>query len=68
MLEKATHGANDAASSTVATKKTDGNIRIRGDCKIGINRQICSDSFPLPSIETASHKLANKKHFAKIDL
>ena len=49
-------------------KKTDGDIRISSDYKIRTKHQICSDSFPLPSIETASHELANMKHFAKIDL
>ena len=29
---------------------------------------VSSDSFPIPSIETAGHELANMKHFAKIDL
>ena len=52
----------------MARKKTDGDIRICGDYKISVNHQICSDSFPLPSIETASHEPANMKHFAKIDL
>ena len=68
ILEKVTHGGSDWASPIVAIKKTDGDIRICFDYKIGVNPQICSDSFPLPSIETASHELANMKHFAKIDL
>ena len=45
-----------------------GDIRICGDNKIGVNHQISSDSFPLPSIETTSHEFANMKHFVKIDL
>ena len=68
ILENVTPGENDWASPTVAIKRTDGDIRICGDNKIGVNHQICSDSFPLPSIETASQELANMKHFAKIDL
>ena len=28
---------------------------------------VCSDLFPIPSIETAGHELAYMKHFAKID-
>ena len=52
----------------VTIKKTDGDIRICCDFKIGVYHQICSDLFPLLSIETASHELANMKHFAKIDL
>ena len=43
-------------------------IRICSDYKIGVNHQICSDSFPLLSIEAASLELGNMKYFAKIDL
>ena len=68
ILEKVTHRGSDWASPIVAIKKTDGDIRICGDYKIGVNYQLCSYSFPLPSIETACHELANMKHFAKIDL
>ena len=68
ILEKVTHGGSDWASSIVAIKKTDENIRICGDYKIIINHQISLDSFPLPSIKTVGHELANMKHFAKINL
>ncbi len=61
ILEKVIYGG------IVAIKKTDGDIKICGDYKISVNLQWCLDSFPLPSIETASHELANMKHFAKID-
>ena len=49
----------------VAIKKADGDIRICSDYKIDVNHEISLDSFPLPSIETTSHELANMKHFAK---
>ena len=68
ILEKVTHGGSNWLSPIVAIKKTNGDIRICSDYKIDINHQICLDSFPLPSIKTASHELANMKHFAKIDL
>ena len=68
ILEKIIHGGSDWVSPIVAIKKTNGDIRICSDYKIGVNHQICLDLFPLPSIKTASHKLANLKHFAKIDL
>ena len=68
ILEKAPQGGSNWASPIVAIKKTDGDLRICGDYKIGVNHQICSDSFPLPNIETASHELAGMKYFAKIDL
>ena len=66
--KKVTHGVSDWASSIVAIKKTNGDNRLCIDHKIGVNPQISSDSFPLPSIEIASHEMANMKHFAKIDL
>ena len=66
ILETVIHGVSDWALPIVAIKKTDGDIRICGDNKIGVNHQICSDSFPLLSIETANHERANMKHFAKI--
>ena len=68
ILEKVTHGGSDWASLIVAIKKTDGDIRICGDYKNGVNHQICLDLFPLLSTEAVSHELANMKHFAKIDL
>ena len=68
ILEKFTHRGSNWTSPIFAIKKTDGDIRICSDYKIGINHQICLDSFLLPNIETASHKFANMKHFAKIDL
>ena len=68
ILEKVTHEESDWTSPIVAIKKTDVDIRICSDYRIGGNHQMCSDSFPLPSIETASHKLTNMKHFVKIDL
>ena len=67
ILEKVIHVGSDWASPIVAIKKTNGDIRICSDYRIGVNHQIYSDSFPLPSIETASHELANMKHLAKID-
>lgn len=33
-----------------------------------MNHQICSDSFPLPNIETECHEFADVKYFAKVDL
>ena len=67
-LKKVTHGESSWASPIVVIKKTNGVIRICGDYKSGVNHEMCSDLFSLLSIETASHKLANMKHFAKIDL
>ena len=52
----------------VAIVKTDRVIRICRNYKIGINHQVFPDSVLLPSMETAIHELANRKHFAKNDL
>ena len=68
ILEKSIHSGSDWATPIVAIKKTNGDIRICDDYKIDINHQTCSDSFPLLSIKTASHELANMKHFVKTDL
>ena len=66
-MEKVTHRGSDWASPII-TVKTNGGIRICGDYTIGVNHQICSDLSPLLSLEIASHKLANMKHFVKINL
>ena len=68
ILETVTYRRSDWASPIVTIKKTDGDIRICGDYKIDYNQQICSGLFLFPSIETASHELANTKDFAKINL
>ena len=47
ILEKVTHGGSDWASPIVTIKKTDRDIRICGNYKIGVNYKICSDSFSL---------------------
>ena len=66
--DEVTHGGSNWASPIVAIKKTNRDIRICGDCKIGVNHQICSNSFPFSRNETTSHELANVKHFAKTNL
>ena len=68
ILDKVTHWGSSWASPIVAIKKIDGDIKICSDYKIGINHHTCSDLFPLPSIETASHRLTNMKRSAKINL
>ena len=56
------------ASPIVILRKSDGNIRICGDYKIGVNHKVCSDSYPIPNVEVAIHALAGMNVFAKIDL
>lgn len=41
---------------------------IYGNYKIWISHKICSDSYPIPNIETAIYKLLGINFFAKINL
>ena len=43
-------------------------MRICGDYKVGVNYKICTDSYPIPDVETVLHALAGSKYFTKIDL
>ncbi|XP_047135337.1 uncharacterized protein LOC124812559 [Hydra vulgaris] len=61
-------GGSRWASPLVVVRKTDEDLRICGDYKIGVNQKICSDSYPIPNIETVFYKMAGMKYFAKIDL
>ena len=56
------------ASPIVVLKKSDGDIHIGGDNKIGINHKVCSESYPIPNVEIAIHALAGMSIFTKIDL
>ena len=56
------------ASLIVVVRKSDGDICICGDYKIGINHKVFSDSYPMPNVEVAIHVLAGMSLFTKIDL
>ena len=68
ILEKTTKDGSNWASPMVAIRKPDWDLRICGDYKIGVNHQICSDTFPWPNTETAKDWLARMKYLAKIEL
>nr|XP_047142341.1 uncharacterized protein K02A2.6-like [Hydra vulgaris] len=68
LLQRVPPGGSRWASPLVVVRKTDGDLRICADYKIGVNQKICSDSYPIPNIETVFHKMAGMKYFAKIDL
>ena len=68
LLEPAPPGGSKWASPIVVLKKKDGDLRICGDYKIGVNHKVCADSYPIPNVEVALHKLAGMKVFSKIDL
>jgi hypothetical protein len=68
ILEKVPPGGSKWASPITIVRKPNGDLRICSDYKATVNPKICSDSYPLPSTETAFCELANMSYFAKIDL
>ena len=68
ILEKVPPGGSKWASPMVIVRKPNGDVRVCADFKVGVNPKICSDSYPMPNIETAFSSLAGMTHFAKIDL
>ena len=68
LLEHVPPGSSKWASLIVVLRKSDGDIRICGDYKIGVNHKVCSDSYPIPNVEVALHILAGISVFIKIDL
>ena len=56
------------ASPIVVLRKSDGDICICGDYKVGVNYKVCSDLYPIPTVEVAIHALAGMNVFTKIDL
>ena len=56
------------ASPIVVLRKSDGDIRICGDYKIGVNHKVFLDSYPIPNVKVAFHALAGMSMFTKIDL
>lgn len=63
-----TQCGSSLSSPIVALQKPNGDFRICGNYKVGVNNQICSDSFSLHTTETANHEFAGTKYFAKIDM
>lgn len=49
-------------------RKPNGDLRICGDYKVGVNHLICSDSYPILNIENVLHSLAGMKCITKIDI
>ena len=68
LLEHILPGSSKWASPIVVLRKSDGNIRISGDYKRGVNHKVCSDSYLIPNVEVAIHVLAGMSVFTKIDL
>ena len=68
ILQKVEDGGSQWASPIVVVLKANNDVRICADYKVAVNKKICSDSYPIPNVETASSNLAGMKYFAKIDL
>ena len=68
LLEHVLSGVTKWASHIVVLRKSNGDIRICGDYKIGVNHKVCSDSYPKPNVEVAIHAFAGMSVFTKIDL
>lgn len=61
ILEKVSQSGSNWASPIVAICKPNRDLRICSDYKVGVNHQICSDSFALPNIEKMCHEFGGMK-------
>ena len=68
LLEHVPPRGSKWASPIAVLRNSDGDIRIRGDYKIGVNHKVCSDSYPIPNVVDALHALAGMSVFTKINL
>ena len=65
LLEHVPPGGSKWVLPIVVLRKSDGDIRICGDYKIGVNHKVCTDSYPIPDVEVAIHALADMSVFIK---
>ena len=63
LLERVSPRSSKWLSPIVALTKSDGDIRICGDYKIGVNH-----SYPISNVEIAIHALVGMRVFTKLDL
>ena len=68
LLEHVPLGSSRWASPIVVLRKSDEDIRICADYRIGVNHKIYLDLYLLPNVEVTLHALAGMSVFAKIDL
>ena len=68
LLEHVPTGGSKWTSLIVVLRKSDGDLRICGDYKIGVNYKVCPYSYPILNIEVAINALAGMSVFTKIDL
>ena len=62
ILERAPKVGSNWASPIVVIRKPDGDLRICGDFKVGVNCKICSYSYPFLMWKIL-HELAGTKYF-----
>ena len=68
LLEHVATKGSKWASPIVVLRKSDGDISICRDYKVGVNYKVCSDSYPIPHVKVAFHELAGMRVFTKTDL
>ena len=56
------------ATPVVSVPKKDGSVRICGDFKVSLNKQLRVDQYPLPRVDDVFASLAGGQRFSKIDL
>ena len=59
---------SDWASPLVVVPKAGGGVRLCGDYKHTVNKQLDVPQHPMPNLEDMLPKLAGKKYFSKLDL
>ena len=65
IIKKVEH--SDWATLIVPVLKKDGSVRICGDYKITVNKEIEQNRYPIPNIEDISLKLAGGEKFTELD-
>lgn len=68
VIKPAPSGGLKNCSPVVWVKKSNGRLRMCPDFKVHVNERICTESYPLPEMETMFEKLHGAKFFAKVDL
>ena len=58
----------DWATPIVPVVKTDGSVRLCGDCKVTVNQIAKLDKYPIPRIDDVFSSLEGGKTFSKLDL
>ena len=60
--------SSDWAAPIVPVIKTDGTVRICGDYKLTVNKELEKDVYPLPRVEDLFSSLSGGTFFTKLDM